>query len=416
MNRFILCLLFTTVVFTASSQKVYFVYLQTETDQPFFVKMNERTYSSTASGYLILSKLRDSVYNFSIGFSQNKWPEQNFSIGINRKDHGFILKNFGEKGWGLFDLQTLAVQMSSALVSKEDATEKTKEQNVSAFTDILSKAADDPSLKEKPVQAKMEEKKPQVIPQEVVKKEEIKPTVIDSLTKKEEPKVDIEEPTVVKNEETKIDIKEPVKNEEVKTIVAELYKPTIVTKKSESSNVDGFGLVFIDDYRNGTRDTIRLLIPDTRPAVTETKQESKEEKKFLDILPDSANKTNEIISEIKKDSVSETKPTVNEKTKATVKNNCKGTASETDFFKLRKRMAAETTDDNMITEARKYFKIKCFTTAQLKNLSTLFLNDAGKYKFFDAAYTYVYDADRFSSLQSELKDEYYINRFKAMLK
>jgi hypothetical protein len=79
-------------------------------------------------------------------------------------------------------------------------------------------------------------------------------------------------------------------------------------------------------------------------------------------------------------------------------------------------MAAETTDDNMITEARKYFKTKCFTTAQLKNLGTLFLNDAGKYKFFDAAYTYVSDADQFSSLQSELKDEYYINRFKAMLK
>src|SRR5258706_12387037 len=177
MNRFVLCFLFTTAVFTASSQKVYFVYLHQKKDQPFFAKMNERIYSSTASGYLILSKLRDSVYNFSIGFSQNKWPEQNFSIGINRKDHGFILKNFDEKGWGLFDLQTLAVQMSSAPASKINTTEKTTEQNVSAFTDILSRAADDPSLKEKPIQAKMEEKKPQVIPQEVVKKEEIKPTV-----------------------------------------------------------------------------------------------------------------------------------------------------------------------------------------------------------------------------------------------
>jgi hypothetical protein len=417
MNRFVLCFLFTMAVFTASSQKVYFVYLQSETDQPFFVKMNERTYSSTASGYLILSKLRDSVYNFSIGFPQNKWPEQNFSIAINRKDYGYLLKNFGEKGWGLFDLQTLAVQTSSTPALKADATEGTKEQNISAFTDILYKAADDPSLKEKPVQAKMEEKKPQVIPQEVVKKEEIKPTVIEESTpKKEEPKIEIKEPPVVKNEETKIDIKEAVKNEEVKTNVAEPYKPTMVTKKSESSNVEGFGLVFIDEYRNGTKDTIRLLIPDTRPAVTETEQESKEEKKFLDIIPDSANKANEIISEIKKDSVSGTKTKVNEKTKATVKNNCKEVASETDFFKLRKKMAAETTEDNMITEARKYFKIKCFTTAQLKNLGTLFLNDAGKYKFFDAAYTYVSDADHFSALQSELKDEYYINRFKAMLK
>ena len=51
----------------------------------------------------------------------------------------------------------------------------------------------------------------------------------------------------------------------------------------------------------------------------------------------------------------------------------------------------------------------------IKNLSTLFLNDDGKYKFFDAAYTHVSDPENFSSLAAELKDEYYINRFKAML-
>ena len=53
---------------------------------------------------------------------------------------------------------------------------------------------------------------------------------------------------------------------------------------------------------------------------------------------------------------------------------------------------------------------------QIKNLSTLFLNDSGKYRFFDLAYGYVSDAEKFSSLQAELKEEYYINRFKAMLR
>jgi len=419
MNRFFLCFLFSIAVFTASSQKVYFVYLQSESNQPFFVKMNEIVYSSTASGYLILSKLKDSVYNFSIGFPQNKLPQQNFSVAINRKDHGYLLKNFGEKGWGLFDLQTLAIQMSSVPASKADATGKTMEQNTSAFTEILSRAADDPSLKEKPILAKMEEKRSEVIAKDVVKTEETKPTIIEEpATKKDEPKVETKEPPVVKNEETKVEIKEPpvTKNEEIKISPVESYKSTMVTKRSESSNTEGFGLVFIDDYGNGTKDTIRLLIPDTRPAVNEIKQEPNEEKKFLDIVSDTANQVKEIISEIKKDSASEIKPIVNEKTNAAIKNKCKETASEIDFFKLRKKMAAETTDDNMITEARKYFKTKCFTSGQLKNLSTLFLNDAGKYKFFDAAYAYVSDPDHFSSLQSELKDEYYINRFKAMLK
>jgi len=106
---------------------------------------------------------------------------------------------------------------------------------------------------------------------------------------------------------------------------------------------------------------------------------------------------------------------MNEKTKV-VKNNCKEIASEDDFYKLRKRMASETKDDNMVTEALKYFRTKCFTSVQLKNLSSMFLNDPGKYKFFEAAYNYVSDIEYFNILQSELKDEYYINRFKAMLK
>ena len=71
---------------------------------------------------------------------------------------------------------------------------------------------------------------------------------------------------------------------------------------------------------------------------------------------------------------------------------------------------------SMLTEAKKYFKTKCFTTGQVKNLGLLFLNDEGKYKFFDLAYAYVTDIDKFSVLQNELKEEYYINRFKAMLR
>src|ERR1700730_12280127 len=103
MNRFILCLLCSVASLAGSSQKIYFVYLQTETAQPFYIKMNDKIHSSSASGYLILSKLNDSTYNFSVGFPENKWPEQAFSVRVNKKDHGYLLKNFGEKGWGLFD-------------------------------------------------------------------------------------------------------------------------------------------------------------------------------------------------------------------------------------------------------------------------------------------------------------------------
>lgn len=394
MKRFILCFLFLSIMFTVSSQKVYFVYLQAEIAQPFFVKMNDKLYNSTVEGYLILSNLRDTTYNIGVGFSQEKLPEP-FSLIIDKKDHGYLIKNFPGKGWGLYDLQNSAVQMSATPVS--EATTTKEDQNTSAFANILSKAADDPSLKEKTVQLKPEEKKPDTIQQEEVKREEIKTAVIDQeVSSKEETKSEVNEKPVLQKEE-------------VKTIIPDSFKRSAITKRAESSNVDGFGLVFIDDYENKAVDTIRILIPNPKSLLVDTAEKNREEKKFLDILPDTSTKSNNIISVITKDSVQETN-------NGSAKITCADTATENDFYLLRKNMASANNNDNMISEATNYFKTKCFSTVQLKDLCTLFLNDAGRYKFFDAAYPYVLDRENFGSLESELKDEYYIKRFKAMLR
>ena len=94
---------------------------------------------------------------------------------------------------------------------------------------------------------------------------------------------------------------------------------------------------------------------------------------------------------------------------------CKIGATQEEFKKLRKKMAGETTDADMILVANKFFKTKCFSVEQVKNLSLLFLNDKGKYGFFDEAYPYTIDTQNFVNLQSQLHDAYYINRFKAMI-
>ena len=428
MKKFHLSILFSLAILTASSQKVYFIYIQTESEQPFFVRMSDKVVSSTASGYIILSKLVDSTYNFSIGFPQNKWSEQSFSVTVGRQDHGYLLKNFDDKGWGLFDLQTLGVQM--ALAGNDDKP-KTDNKDGSAFTDILSKAADDPSIKEKPVQPKVEEKKPVDPVPAVIKKEEPKveapvvskpPVVVDTfIVRKEEPKVTKPAEIIVqpeeKKEEHKAEIKEqPItKTEELKPVGTEQYKMSVVKKWSESSTTEGFGLVFIDDYENGVKDTVRIVIPNPKPIVNVVKEEPKEEKKFLEIPETPKTEEKPVVMEKKPEEV---KPVITESPveKTLVKNNCNEVASESDFFKLRKKMAGEGKDDDMISEAKKYFKTKCFTTGQLKNLSTLFLTDEGKYNFFDMAYKYVSDTDVFSSLQTELKEEYYKSRFIAMLR
>ena len=126
MNRFICSVVFILIVSVAFAQKVYFVYLESESQQPFFAKLRDKTYPSSASGYVILSNLRDSSYTITIGFPSDKWPEQQFTVPTRAKDRGFLLKNFGEKGWGLFDLQTLSIQMPDGH-RKEGAAQYNKE-------------------------------------------------------------------------------------------------------------------------------------------------------------------------------------------------------------------------------------------------------------------------------------------------
>lgn len=456
MNRILLSLAFLSCTLAASSQKVYFIYIQSEAGQPFYVKMNEKVLSSNASGYLILSKLRDTVHSFAVGLPGNKLPEQLFSVSIDKKDHGYLFKNLGDKGWALFDLQTLAILMPSQKLPAKESTAKAENKDASDFTDILSKAADDPSLKEKPEKQIAEEQKPEKAPPAITKAEEVskapdnaeqkeKPVkpepdnskTVTQIQKTDKPLEEVAKQDATAKEELKNNIpavqpkdtgivkaefaptspnqdNKITKEPEIVSQISENekpveYKASVITRRSESSTTEGFGLTFIDLNSDGVSDTIKILIPNSKPVVAPAvseKPELKEEKKFLET-------GNSDTSVLKTDKTTEA---VGQVSSQSMKNNCPSAADENDFLRIRKKMAAETSDDNMITEARKIFKTKCFTTMQIKNLSLLFLNDKGKYEFFDSAYPYVSDVGNFASLESEIKDSYYVNRFKAMLR
>ncbi len=502
MKRFIFLIVLAVFFMTASAQKVYFMYLQAEPAQPFFLKLNGKVHSSSASGYLILSRLADTSYTITIGFIKPGIREQVFTVRMEQKDHGFLLKDFGEKGWGLFDLQRLTVQYSET-VPVNGQQQATAGKQVSPFTDLLSKATGDPSLRENPPAPKVEEVKPEVKPAIVVveptkaepqksvsadepkqvavtpaevtprliteKKEEVSPvktepvlakaeTVADNKEEKKEDKViavkeqEIKAPVVpdtvtkatvipplvneTKKEEPKLAPDQeqviPVENipEKTETVTEVVYKNSVVTKRSESSTTEGFGLVFIDTWEGGKIDTIRLLIPNPKQVVALVKETPKVEKKFLEIQA-TATKPEEKnpVAEEKQKQAEPLKPVADEKAevqpvvpadkpadKTVAAAPCADTATEADFFALRKSMAASEGDEEMISQAKKYFKQKCFTAAQLKNLSALFLNDEAKYNFFDAAYKYTTDKAAFATLESELKDPYYINRFKAIIR
>ena len=432
--------LFAFLFFVSASlnaQKVYFIYLQTDNQQPFFARMGDKIYNSTTAGYLILSNLRDSIYSVNIGIQGSEVADQPYSISVNKKDQGFLIKNFGDKGWGLFNLTSMTTIMPQSKSANSAQTTKTEKREDNAFTNLLAKAADDSTIKEKPVIEKPVEKKVDATASNTEKKEEVKEIAPSSQSEikngipssqseikngiivapvviKDEPKIDAQESknvTQMKEDSiaaSKAKEAELLKQEELRkqdsiekaktqTNIEGEYKRSVVKLKSESSTTTGIGLVFLDILSDQVTDTIRVLIqPDTKKATPV--QTNQEEKKFLDIPP---------VDSVGKETVS----------KATIKsNNCKSMAVEDDFFKLRKKMAGQNNDDAMIAEAKKTFKTKCFSTTQVRNLSALFLTDESKYKFFDTAYQYVSDLENFSTLQTALKDEYFINRFKAMIR
>ncbi len=476
MKKLLLFLIYTACLsITSSAQRVYFIYLQSEGGQPFYVKMADKVHSSTASGYLILSSLPDSSYTLRVGFARSTSPESVFNVSMHGKDKGFLLKNM-DGTVNLFDLQSLNLQKPANQPSG-GTSYRIKDD---PFTRLLSKASSDSTLLMvmiEPQAPKAEEKKPdtrvaEAKPEEKKKavKQEVKgettaatdavsgtttasetlkaetsiqpPSRTDSVAQqplKTEPAV--QEPvktdslsqqpksnTVVLQPEKAADrplqpdtaqVRESKPEAESRKSEAESqkaeavqeqpkqteaapaeYKRSTVTRRSESSTTEGFGLVFLDQ-QDGVTDTIRILIPNPKIPFKETSTAvpTKEDKSFLDVSSE--------------DTSSKVQP--RETAKAPARSSCSRQASENDFLKLRRNMVAENTDDDMVAIARKAFKSRCYTTEQVKNLSALFLTSSGKYQLFDAAYNYVSDVEQFPSLQSELRDEYFLKRFKALI-
>lgn len=366
--------------------------------------MADRLLSSSTAGYLVIPKLQDGKYELGIGFPKNEWPLQKITISV-KNDAGYILKNFDSKGWGLFNMQTMDIVMSSAITTSKDSLSGVKSDG---FADVLADVVGTTSIKQKTV-----------VPE--IKKEQEIPIALTVTT------VGIKNEMLIGGEKANM---EPV--------IPAIKLFSVI----ESA---GISIVYVDNYENN-KDTIRILIPDDTAIKFKEKTEAQvqpevptgtgteDNSKTVDIvgeLPNTVKKVDSVLTEgnqvvvtetgnIKKELTNINTDTTESKTETKVdvmiNSDCKLNATGDDFLKLRKKMAAETSDDDMISVAKKAFKTKCFSTEQVSNLSGLFLKDEGRYNFFDAAYPRVFDTHNFSVLVNKLTEEYYVSRFKAMIR
>jgi hypothetical protein len=509
----VLAIVFTLCIPVLSwCQADHFIYLQTDYKQPFYVRINNKVYSSSESGHLILGKLEDSVIQLVIGFPKNTFEEQQFKLPV-KTDAGFLLKNFGEEGWGLFNLQTLELIKNSNQPQDKKTSSVGGIKKTDAFSVMLANAVNDTAVlytSARPPSREIaklttpvadtpmvkEEKKPapdtmsvvSVPPPKKDTPQQTAPIIITTAPAPEIIKKDtntivaenkiIPVPVAEKDTVKKYTITpnpEPVlvenKKDSISPPVTNLPAPATgkipvtVFKAAEILTDTSYIAVFVDSLQY---DTVRVSIPfDERkllpgnhpPVLKEEKQLAKAsetiptrdtlpatvkeenpvvkkadslppkivEEKALPVTPKPVNNsektTNDTVpppvitpKENTPAPVIDTAATTLKKKMAIPNTDCKIWASENDVDKLRVKMLAQKTDDDKLMTARKIFKQRCFSTRQIKGLSELFITEEGIYRWLDTAYPFVSDPSNFETAIDLLKDEYYINRFKAMIR
>jgi hypothetical protein len=350
MSRLLLLLLL-LIELSGYAQRPSFVYIQTEPAQPFTVTMGEKVFKSSQSGYLILSRLTDSNYAIKVNFPLANWPAQYFTLQVNQADKGFLLKDFGDKGWGLMDWQKLTTQFSEQPATKEEKPLQADQYSSDDFATLLAKASGDPSL----ISTTTKEKK-------------VSPSVNDSIA---QPKITIAIDSV--NTANKPQLSLPIDTVLVQTNVQQPAKliqskgeTSVVTRRAESSTTEGFGLVFVDTYASGQSDTIRLIIPNQQPIIN---------------LPA----------------------------------HCKEIATDSLCLDLQKQLSESISETKKMQLMKQHLPLRCYTSTQLKMMAVLFSTDESKYDFLLEAWSHVTDKSKYSELASILSTTEIAERFKALL-
>ncbi|PSL19538.1 DUF4476 domain-containing protein [Chitinophaga ginsengisoli] len=110
-KRSIFTLFFLGMTFRMMAQEqLYFVYIQSERSQPFYVRYDGKLIPSSDRGYLILSKMPAGTASLRIGFAKSDVPERQYLVRVTGPaDQGYLLKQDAGRGYALFNLQTFAV-------------------------------------------------------------------------------------------------------------------------------------------------------------------------------------------------------------------------------------------------------------------------------------------------------------------
>lgn len=418
--RYLFLVLLLCIELAAYTQQNRFVFIQAPQQQPFYVRVGDKTFSSSAFGHLVIPGLSDSVYQLFIGLPKTLVPEQEFRLSLQGSDRGLDLRTENGTQLILFDWQraevikpvripeprSVAIRSTGAMRSDPYSILMAGvvndslvliESTIASTTKSASSPANEQTIRPNPPALHADTA---VNGRDVAAVAEVPSKIADS----DSSSVQVESVVVDTNPAVQDTISTQVRREEP------LYRPKDTT---QSQAVDLNVVTTIDQP---STPTIILLSEETGP-----------EQKRLQYLDGSAKKADTIdviiMKQLDTAEPSTASQTAKEDSTSTAtssivltNSDCSRFASDLDVDKLRVQMLKEQEDDDKVFAARKLFKTRCFTTRQVKALTELFSTQSGKYMFLDAAYPFVSDSANFKTLLELFNDPYYINRFKALVR
>ncbi len=348
MGLFFLLFIFSTSI---SAQTVHFLYIQSDNSQAFYVRLNNKVFSSSDIGFLIIPKLQTGKLSLIVGFPMNKWNAMNYEVEVENRDMSFRLKKVDSLNWELYDDQG----QHTILKNKTGTQQDLMENNNDEFSNVLAEVSNNPKIKQtrKIIQA------------------------IDGSNLKSESKIN----GVENLDSTRVDIDvaqtEKIRNRQSESI------------KKDFSFIDSTGnLIKYVISHDGKNDTVSIFIPFATMVKTD--------KNIPQQIP-AAEKLQIEKSDLPKETAVK-KPTINQ-------------ATEKDFLLLRKQMILEENEEHMINISEKAFETTTYSTEMMKNLAVLFLKENNKLSFLLRAYKYVSDKQNFNSLSTLLTEEKSLSQF-----
>jgi hypothetical protein len=443
MGRFLTAIVMTLLLMCTKgqAQREHFVYLQTENMTPFYIKMNGKTISSTYSGYLILGKLKDSIYPIKLGMLGVD-EVQDYGLKVEGRNAGYLVKKLGDRGWGIVDLQTNEEQVSmewSSAIAAETARQEfmAVEQkrvadsiaNASAAVAVADTAAAIPAVA---VAA--------VVVADTVAKAEAKPTSDTASRIVESPKTEQQRlqdsiANVIAEKEKELKALQAMlagtagaavvagKNADSGKTANSAAEKTAGGLATGAAVAAGAGVVSAVTG-DGNKDKSKAASDSTTQtnAPPPSADSSHANAAAVAVVADSVKASSEPVAKADTatatvDSIGAKKATTDSVATATKlqREPCVDVLGREEVEALINKTASIADGDEIIAQYKKAFKDKCVSTSNLKKICNAMASDVTRYRILEAAYPHCLDFYAFPDLESLLKDSYYITKFKALV-